>query len=192
MSAPRRRRYGLLGLLRVIRMTVRCLLRCSVCAFRLGSCCLCCAGARLEHAGSRRRLDQARAQPQLSRVPSRGKALPAHLTSQHDSSPEARTLCRRYLSQSFGSPWLDQPMRASSEPEYWLPAQYYVHPTPIKNAHFGRFTVTKKGAGHGRLQRFTIIHEIPAVPHWCDEALPQPHTEYSWRRRMHSFHKTLW
>jgi hypothetical protein len=57
-----------------------------------------------------------------------------------------------YLSQSFGSPWLDQPMRASSEPEYWLPAQYYVHPTPIKNAHFGRFTVDTV---------FYVFHNMP-------------------------------
>lgn len=56
-----------------------------------------------------------------------------------------------YLSQSFGSPWSDTPMR-EQDPEYWLPSSYYVHPTSIKNAHLGRFTVDTV---------FYLFHNVP-------------------------------
>lgn len=56
-----------------------------------------------------------------------------------------------YLSQSFGSPWSETPMR-EQDPEYWLPPSYYVHPTSIKNAHLGRFTVDTV---------FYLFHNVP-------------------------------
>jgi hypothetical protein len=56
-----------------------------------------------------------------------------------------------YLSQTFRSPWSDTPL-PSSDPEYWLPPSYYVHPTPIKHVHLGRFTVDTV---------FYLFHNMP-------------------------------